>query len=71
MALSIAAAFDIRDWPSGCEGGHQSFLLQILRQKYKNKESLKDKVTGQRFKKPNIQIYDIAEGKIYMERSNR
>ena len=46
MALSIAAAVGIRDWPSGCEAGHQSFVLQILNQKDKNKDSLKEKVTG-------------------------
>lgn len=46
MALSIAAAVNIRDWPSGCEAGHQSFLLQILSQKDKNRESLKEKVIG-------------------------
>lgn len=63
MEVYTAAAVDIRDWSSGCETGHQSYLLQILQQKDKNKKILKEKLLGEKFKRPNIQIHDTAEGK--------
>ena len=64
MELFIAAAAGIRDWSSGCEAGHQSCLLQILKQKNKNKEIYKEKWLRERFKRPSRQVYDVAEGKI-------
>lgn len=74
MALSIAAAVNIRDWPSGCEAGHQSFLLQILSQKDKNRESLKEKVIGaktQETQHTNMILQKEKYWKKYWRRSNR